>query len=407
MKIGIVGYGKIGAAIVGLLHNKAYDLTVVVRDITKTARDEKRFTKRLLRSYKRGAITQSEFEKRQHALTFTEDIGALARADLVIENIIEDALAKKELFRTIEKIVPDTTILATNTSSVSIEAIAGELNHPERFCGFHFFYPVLLINIVEIIRHSGTSEWVVERLQDIGTRMGKTAAVVLDAPGSVINAILAYYYVEALYILEEGRILPSQIDKLALKFFYVGPCESIDIIGIDFLQKALEITATPGSLSPIRWDDPDQPKLTTAETGGRQGFYVPFLFRKLIDEKRIGKTAGKGVFLYDNGRPVDDDIRFYINPNRSADIQADAATDEIISRRLLYAIYNGAIYSLNRKMASKEDLDLALKQVLQASQGPFSSMNSLGKQTVENDFAFLAENIGIRFHQEHFSFLTA
>ncbi len=406
MKIGVLGYGKMGAAIAGLLQNQGYDLTVVECDTAKMARGERRFTKRLKRNYKRGDISESEFQKRKQALVFTEDIGALAQTDLVIESIIEDVSVKREIFHNIEKIVPDTTILTSNTSSVSIEAIAGELNRPERFCGFHFFYPVPLIDMVEVIRHSGTSDTVVERLRHMGDRIGKPAAVVADAPGSVINAILAYYYVEALYILEEGRMLPSRIDQLARKFFYVGPCESIDIIGVDFLRKALEIAATPGSLSPIRWDDPDQAELTKAETGGREGFYVPFLFRKLVDEKRIGKAAGKGVFLYDNGRPVDDDIRFYINPNRSADSQADTATDEIVAKRLLYAIYNGAIYSLNRKMAAMEDLDLGLKQVLQASQGPFASMNASGKHNVKNDFTFLAEKIGIRFRQEHFAFLT-
>lgn len=404
MNIGIIGYGKMGSAIFKLLASKHYNIIVLIRSKEKLIDSEKKLFKTLQRSLKRGAITEDDFLRKKESLRFTNRLEDLASMDMVIEIITESCEEKANIFRKLESIVDRNTVLVTNTSSISIESLAGNLKYKERFCGLHFFYPVLLIDLVEIIKWHETKVELIEFLKHFCKQVGKKPIVVLDAPGSVINAILAYYYVESLYILEEGLALPSEIDELAKKFFYIGPCESIDVVGIDFFIGALEKGAASGSLCPIQWTETSQTEISKEDLGGREGFFLPYLFRKLVSENRLGKKVSRGIYLYQGNTPSDDKPEFYINPARSFQSQNISNRDELVAKRLLYSIFNGSIYSLQMGMSSLQELDQGVKEVLHIKEGPFTMMKAMGKQKLKEEFDFLSKNTGKWFEQTSFDF---
>ena len=406
MNVGIIGYGKMGASVFKLISRKPYNITVLMRGEEKAKVREKKFFKGLERSLKRGTLTEDEFLKKKESLRFTHRVEDLASMDLVAETAVENFQVKMDIFRRLESVVDKNAVLVTNTSSISIKDLAEKLKYRDRFCGLHFFYPVLLIDLVEIIRCADTPMGLISFLKDFCKRINIKPIVVHDAPGSVINAILAYYYVEALYILEEGLALPSKVDELARRFCYVGPCESMDIIGIDFFIEALETAATPGSLLPINWKESSQAELSKTVTGGREGFFVPHLFKKLIPENRIGKKVSKGIFLYERERLVDDLPEFYVNPSRSFSYENINKDQERIAKRLLYSIFNGSLYSLKKGMSSLEELDLGVKEVLQMKEGPFTMMRAIGMEKLQEEFDFLTQTVGKRFRQASFEFLN-
>jgi 3-hydroxyacyl-CoA dehydrogenase len=396
MDIGLVGYGKMGSAIFKFLSTYDYRVTVSTRTREKAELHQDKFIRGLERALRRGAIAESEYLRRRDNLRFSHKMDSLSSADLVIETAVEGFQEKVEVFRSVEAIVRKDAVLVTNTSSVSIESLAEKLNFPGRFCGLHFFHPVMLIDVVEIIRTPGTPVELVRFLQNFCKSIEKKPVVVLDAPGSVINAVLAYYYAEALYILQEGSVLPSRIDELAKQYFYIGPCESMDVIGIDFFIAALERSAGPETMLPIQWTASSEEEIPKEALRGREGFFVPHLFNKLVSEKRLGKKTSKGIYLYDRERPIDDKLEFYLKKGVSAAGAAPPSSD-MISKRLLFSIFNGCLSALELGMASREDLDLGLKEILHMKEGPFSAMRSMGKEKVKQEFRSLAQSVGKRF----------
>ncbi len=401
----MVGYGKMGSAIFKWLAAKPFEITVLNRSEDKAMDRKNKFFKGLEGSLRRGTISQSTFLEKKESLKFTHRLEDLSSTGLIIETAFEDYEEKMNIFRQLESVVNRNTILVTNSSNISIEKLAKGLKYQDRFCGLHFFHPVLLIDLVEIIKWSGTPVDLVEALKDFCLRLDKKAIVVTDGPGSVMNSILAHYYMEALSILEEGLALPSKIDELAKQFYYLGPCESMDVIGIDFLITVLG--RYPISESPLPMDGRDSPLL---EPNGvleneREGFFIPYLFDKLVSQGRLGKHVSKGLYLYQKGIPVDDLSDFYINPLRVAPHINIPEGDEHIRNRLLYSIFNGSIRSFKRRKASLEDLDEGVKRVLLMQEGPFSMMRAIGENKLRENFEFLARTVGKRFEQTTLQFL--
>jgi 3-hydroxybutyryl-CoA dehydrogenase len=153
--------------------------------------------------------------------------------DLVIEAVVERLDVKQQLFRLLE-INNKGSILASNTSSLSITEIASGLKYPERFVGLHFFNPATLMNLVEVVRGTSTDDSVVSIMMDFSKSLNKTAVVVKDSPGFIVNRVARHYYVEALKLLEEGVAAHEQIDVLLRNAgFKMGPFELMDLIGMD------------------------------------------------------------------------------------------------------------------------------------------------------------------------------
>jgi 3-hydroxyacyl-CoA dehydrogenase len=231
---------------------------------------------------------------------------------------------------------------------------------------------------------------------DLCKGVGKQAIVAYDSPGSMINLILGHYYVEALYILEEGKALPSKIDAFSKKYFYVGPCESLDVIGIDFFIEVL--AGIMGLFSK------SQAELSKTISDVREGYYMPYLFDKLISENRLGKKVSRGIYLYEKDQPVDDAPEFYVKPAHAPLHRDSEKLDELIEIRLLYSVFNGCLYCIKKAVSSLEEVDLGVKEILLMKDGPFAMMQRIGKHKLKENFDFLAQNVGQRFKYESFDF---
>lgn len=403
MHIGIIGYGKMGAAIFRLLSGKPFNVTVLFRTEEKARSNEKKFFRSLERSLKRGSLTRAEFSNKKQAFKFTHRWDDLTLTDLVIETANENYGEKVAIFRRLESVVDKNTALVTNTSSISIEKLANELKYNKRFCGLHFFFPVLLMNLVEIIKWKNTSDDIVDFLRNFCKSINKKSITVVDGPASVINTILCYYYTEALYMLEEGIASPARIDQIAKKIFYIGPCESLDVIGIDFFINGIMTEFFNKNYECLLTED-FQTELSSGDSGGREGFHLPYLFRKLLSENRLGKKVSRGIYLYDREKPLDDKPEFYLNPNLPPGEVTISDSEGLIEKRLLYSIFSGCLYSYRQKMATLEDLDFGIKEVLHTKEGPFTMMKRSGYQKLKEEFEFLTENVGTRFNQANFDF---
>ena len=231
----------------------------------------------------KGKINSDDLAQFQSLIKFTDKL-ADCKADLIIEAIIEKLVAKTDLFRELEQINPLNTILASNTSSISINTIAQGLEHPSRFVGMHFFNPAPVMKLVELVKGQDTNEKVITLLQSICQKMGKTAVVCKDAPGFIVNRVARHYYLEAMWLLAQAQengeeIDPASIDKiLTASGFKMGPFQLMDLIGMDINY----------GVSQIVYDALGQPERLKPS---------PIQAQKVADG-HLGKKSGKGFYEY-------------------------------------------------------------------------------------------------------------
>ncbi len=226
----------------------------------------------------RGKITQeaadAALERLEGAKTLED---AVQQADLVIEAISEDLAIKQELFAHLDLAAPAKAVLATNTSSLSIAKIAGATNKPERVLGMHFFNPVHIMTLLEIVVHDISAEWATERARQAGTAMGKTPIIVRDRPGFASSRLGIILGLEAMRMVEEEVASAEDIDT-AMKLGYghpMGPLEVSDLVGLDvrlniatYLHKELKGTH----------------------------FKPPAILKRMVKEGKLGKKTGKGFY---------------------------------------------------------------------------------------------------------------
>jgi 3-hydroxybutyryl-CoA dehydrogenase len=231
----------------------------------------------------KGKINQEDLERFQSQIHFTDQLQD-CQADLIIEAIIEKLVAKTDLFRSLEEINPINTILASNTSSISINQIAQHLEHPSRFVGMHFFNPAPVMKLVELVQGDDTNEKVRTLLQTICQKMGKTAVVCKDAPGFIVNRVARHYYLESMWMMaaaeENGEELdPASIDKiLTATGFKMGPFQLMDLIGMDINY----------GVSQIVYDALGKPERLKPS---------PIQAQKVANGE-LGKKTGKGFYEY-------------------------------------------------------------------------------------------------------------
>jgi 3-hydroxybutyryl-CoA dehydrogenase len=233
--VGVVGAGSMGRGIAQVI--AAAGTPVTVFDVSPAILEAGReaIAKDLAAQVKRNRLSESEAQAILHRIGWSSDYADLAGAGLVIEAIIEDSDIKKTLFRTIEAVVDPETILATNTSSLSVTALGRELAHPRRFAGLHFFNPATAMKLVEVVAGAATAPEVIERLLSLARQWKKNPVRVRDVPGFIVNRVARPYYAEGFVALGEAVAEAQAIDHV-LKVnggFKMGPLELADLIGHD------------------------------------------------------------------------------------------------------------------------------------------------------------------------------
>jgi 3-hydroxybutyryl-CoA dehydrogenase len=213
-------------------------------------------------------------------LARVEPAEELVPADLLIETVVEDAEIKEDVFRRADAVLPEGAVLASNTSSIPISSLAAATSRPERVIGMHFFNPVPVMSLVEVVRGRDTSDETAEAIVELARELGKTPAVAIDFPGFVSNRILMPYINEAVWALQDGVAEPEAIDTIAKLGFNhpLGPLALADLIGLDTCLAIMEVL----------------------QEGLGDDRYAPCpLLRDHVSAGRLGRKSGEGFYRYD------------------------------------------------------------------------------------------------------------
>lgn len=223
-------------------------------------------------------ITSEEKQGVEQLITFTSEI-AECRAHIVIEAIVEQLSTKEKLFSQLASINPPTTILASNTSSLSISAIQRSIPNPERVVGMHFFNPAHVMKLVEVVKGERTSETVAKEVMDLCVLMGKTPVLCKDAPGFIVNRVARHYYLEAMNLVEQNIATIENVDAaMEAAGFKMGPFKLMDLIGMDINL----------SVSTSLYEAFDQ----------AERFKPSQLQIEKVSKGELGRKTGKGFYIY-------------------------------------------------------------------------------------------------------------
>ncbi|MEN3026985.1 MAG: 3-hydroxyacyl-CoA dehydrogenase NAD-binding domain-containing protein [Chlorobiota bacterium] len=277
--VGICGAGTMGRGIaVACLQAGHRVLLYDIRpDVLRSA--ERDVREQLEKGYAKGRLREP-VEDVLRRLELVATLAELFRCDIIIEAIVENRAAKQDLFRALESLgISPNTIIASNTSSISIAALASVLHHPERCVGLHFFNPAHVMRLVEVVRSARTSEETLQRALAFVRGLGKTPVVVRDVPGFIVNRVARNYYNEALRIVAEGAATVEQVDRLMRSAgFPMGPFELMDLIGVDV---NLEVTR---SIYEQHFQEPR--------------FAPSPLQQQYVDAGLLGRKVRRGFYLY-------------------------------------------------------------------------------------------------------------
>jgi 3-hydroxybutyryl-CoA dehydrogenase len=278
-KVGVVGLGTMGAGIAQVCIQAGVE--TVGREVSEElgARARERIEHYLGRGVEKGRLSGEEKGTALARLTTTTELGELSGCDLVIEAIVEELDAKRMLFQQLDHVVGPDAVLATNTSALSVTAVAAATDRPERVVGMHFFNPAPVLPLVEVVRTELSSDEAVETALEFARRIGKDPIRCADTPGFVVNRILIPLLNDCVRVLDEAGVTPEDLDKAmtAGVNWPIGPCALIDLIGVDVHVHASEAL----------WQALGEPRMAP-----------PPRLVQMREEGRLGRKTGRGFYSY-------------------------------------------------------------------------------------------------------------
>jgi len=372
--IGVVGAGTMGAGIAQIACLGGYEARL--HDPVPEALDAgmERVRAALAKGAERGRWSEADAEAAGACLSPAPSLSDLSDCDLVIEAAPEDLELKRELFASLADACGREAILATNTSSLPVGAIAAEVPHPERVVGMHFFNPPALMKLVEVVATPASGEAALEATTEAGRHMGRTPIRATDSPGFVANRLARPFTLESLRMLADEVADAATIDRVCRLGggFRMGPFELIDLIGLDV------------NLSVAR---------SFYEQGGQPERWRPSpLQERLVAEGHLGRKSGRGFYEYDDsGRPVQPSgapsaqhaskRRTGTSEEPTLDVDAlrkiDPAAPQILPR-LITQIANEAAFALEEQVASPDDIDTAMRLGFNWPLGPLEFADLIG-----------------------------
>lgn len=283
--MGVVGAGLMGSGIAEVAATRGFDVTV--REVDQAACDagRKRIEKSLDRAVQKEKLSAADRDAALGRLSFTTKVADLAPCDLVIEAIVEDPQVKNALFGELDGLCGPNTIFASNTSSLPITDMAAHTERADRFVGLHFFNPVPVMKLVEVVRTIATSQETFDRAFAFAKALGKVPIAAKDNSGFVVNLLLVPYMLDAIRQLERGVATIEDIDTgMVLGCGYpMGPFTLCDFVGIDTLYK----------ISEIMYDEYREER-----------YAPPPLLKRIVAMGRYGRKTGKGFYDWSGEKPV-------------------------------------------------------------------------------------------------------
>jgi len=361
--VGVIGAGTMGIGIAQVAVQNNKQVVVIEANEEVLNKSQVNLFKTFEKLVEKEKLTTEQVNSFKNAMIFTTDYTALKEADLVIEAIVESLDIKHSVFKKVEEIVKDSCILASNTSSLSIASISAVLKNPARFLGIHFFNPAPLMALVEIIPGVQTSSIVTESAKNEILSWNKKAVLVKDTPGFIVNRVARPFYGEALRIYEEGLADFATIDWAMTHFggFRMGPFTLMDYIGNDI-------------------------NYTVTETVFEAFYYDP-RFKPSFTQKRhkeaglLGRKSGKGYYDYSVGAILPKPLE-------------DEKTGKYIFNRILCMLINEAFDALFMNVASREDIDTAMKFGVNYPKGLLQWAEEIGLEKVLLQLNDLFEEYG-------------
>ena len=362
--IHVIGGGVMGGDIAAWCALRGFNVTVQDQKPEALAGTMKRSMDMFRKKFKKDK--RSIREAMDRLTPDTKGIGVL-KADLIIEAIFEDKDVKQTLYKEIEPMMKEGAILATNTSSIPLEELATCLEKPERLVGVHFFNPVALMPLVEIVRGDNTSEETMKKSLAFGRQIDKLPLPVKSSPGFLVNRILMPYLLEAVEMVGEG-IAPEMVDKAALKFgMPMGPIELADTVGLDVCKSVATILA------------------------GSEALNLPLKMKNMVDNGKLGKKTGEGFYKWEKGKAIKDKKASYGNLQELQD-------------RMVLRFLNEATACKREKVVEGDDLiDAGIifgTGFAPFRGGPLHYINTEGVAELNTRLGQLRERYGERFNAD-------
>lgn len=356
--IGVIGAGTMGAGIAQVAATSGHSTILLDTNSTVLKKAEDSLKATFVKLVEKGKYTTEQASEIIKRIKFSSALMDFGKCDLIIEAIVEDLAVKQSVFAEIESIVSDDCIIASNTSSLSITSIAAACKHPKRIIGIHFFNPAPLMPLVEVIPAITTNELLVEKIKSFLSGWKKTIVIAKDTPGFIVNRLARSFYGESIRIYEEGwEGIPSGQNGFAtidwalkeVGGFKMGPFELMDLIGNDINFKVTETVWTQ-----FFYDARYKPSLTQ---------------KRLFEAKRFGKKSGAGYYDY---------AETAVKPVATM----DKVLAEKIFMRVISMLINESVDALYLKVASRDDLDSAVKNGVNYPKGLLQWCDEIGAEKV-------------------------
>jgi len=346
-KIGIIGSGTMGSGIAQVAATAGCAVKIFDTNTEALENAEDALEKIMTRLVEKGRIDIAEKNRIQNNIKYVDSLKDLSDSELTIEAIVENIEIKKKVFQELEKFVSKKTIIASNTSSLSIASIASALKKPSRCIGIHFFNPAPLMKLVEVIPCIQTSEKVLRKTSENIKNWGKTVAIAKDTPGFIVNRVARPFYGESLRIYEEGIADFATIDwaMKSIGGFKMGPFELMDFIGND-----INYTVTETVFEAFYYDPRYKPSFTQ---------------KRFAEAGYLGRKSGKGYYDYSEKAIKQE-------PNQ------DVSLAQVIFDRVLVMLINEAADALFWNVASAEDIDNAMTKGVNYPKGLLEWANEKG-----------------------------
>jgi 3-hydroxyacyl-CoA dehydrogenase / enoyl-CoA hydratase / 3-hydroxybutyryl-CoA epimerase len=370
----ILGNGVMGKGIIWLFSKYLKDVRIKIRDISQAngiINDVSKIYDYLIKSRR---MTKNQVDFKLNKISYTDKFNGFKNFDFIIEAIIEDEKTKKDTYTQLEKVINDNTIIATNTSSISIEKLGSEIKNKENFLGVHFFNPVNLMPLVEVIPTSYTSKETVNKVFELLISCGKTPVLVGDCAGFIVNRILLPYMNEAAFILEEGSTIEN-IDKVIKDFgMPMGPFTLADTVGVDIGYKVASIlNESYGNRMPIA-----------------------MIIEKMYKAKLLGAKTKAGFYEYKGKDKYTNSLVTSMLENNNKIIE-----DEQIVQRCIYIMINEASRCLEENIVTDASIiDFAMitgTGFPPHKGGLLNYANEIGLENILKSLREFEKNHGIRF----------